>query len=672
MSIFRAILLILLASGALSAQEGEKQQPPNPNSLQPGWWAYFRHENHELAQARARQSAELLEEKLTALPLEDQEEARSLISAFQKALVSLDGGGQAQGPEPIAPVLADSYSVESYLSLAKQVREARADEDALRHQLAQLRERNGLAERRFEARIVKFRADDSVPTAERFITGLKLMLQRAQVEVEKQSIEVLSEVIGRRSAHRDTLEQLLDNAQDRVSIQGENAETLAHVVKERKDTLQTTIRKGLEGENGGLRGSALPEMLYAQETLAFVKLLRAEMHLSLATQDDDTTKYGNWVNELERTSRLAEQWREVSSETLLRFSRQPGDVPETERDHVIALLNVAGELDEQLFLAREMLGLVQAERLKRRAPAYRVFDYLWINLVPALYKVADWMYYPILHVGEDEVPLTIWSLVKVALIFTVAIFLSRLLYSRLGDLARRRGGLSPTNFNVFGRLLHYALLSLAALTSLSVIGLRASTLVVLGGALGIGVGFGLQSFVQNFVSGLTILFERNFRIGDYIKLPSGEIGEVKEINTQSTVIHAFDGMDIVVPNGQLISLSIANWTLRDPFLRLHIPFGVAYGSDPQKVREVVLEAARQFESTLQDSKREPQVWMKELGDSSMNFELVVWVNVFKYPRHNSTRAAYLEAIERSLVQHGIVIPFPQRDLHIKSSDVNFV
>ena len=166
---------------------------------------------------------------------------------------------------------------------------------------------------------------------------------------------------------------------------------------------------------------------------------------------------------------------------------------------------------------------------------------------------------------------------------------------------------------------------------------------------------------------MIILFERSLRVGDYIELDNGLTGTVKAINVRSTLINTNDNIDIVVPNSEFVSTKLTNWTLAEHILRVRIPFGVAYGSDKELVRKAAIEACDDVPYTLTHMRgREPDVWLVEYGDSSLNFLLLVWVNRQGARRPTRTRAAYLWALETKLAEYGIEIPFPQRDLHLRS------
>jgi small-conductance mechanosensitive channel len=193
-----------------------------------------------------------------------------------------------------------------------------------------------------------------------------------------------------------------------------------------------------------------------------------------------------------------------------------------------------------------------------------------------------------------------------------------------------------------------------------------SKLALFASALGVGVGFGLQNLISNFVAGIMLLFEKTLKVGDFIELQSGLSGEVREINIRSTLVTTNDNVDVVVPNSEFVNGRVMNWTMREAYRRIHVPFGVAYGSDLELVRKAALEAATAVEHTLVDASRKPQAWLTKFGDSSLDFELIVWLKPEAVKRPGAVQADYLWAIAAALKKYDLEIPFPQRDLHIRS------
>ena len=250
----------------------------------------------------------------------------------------------------------------------------------------------------------------------------------------------------------------------------------------------------------------------------------------------------------------------------------------------------------------------------------------------------------------------------------VALWLGRIAGDAVQAQLRSSKKLTPSMAGLLGQVLKIAFIVIAIVIALQVVGVNLTALTVLSGTLGIGIGFGLQAVFSNFVSGLIILIEKSVKVGDFIELQSGVTGLVREINIRSTLVTTNDNVDILVPNEEFIKAQVINWTLREARRRLRVPFGVAYGSDKEIVRKAGLEAADEIEWTLKGVPgRTPQVWLTKFGDSALEFELVVWLTDAAVPRPARVIADYNWALHTALQKYELEIPFPQRDLHLKSA-----
>ena len=216
------------------------------------------------------------------------------------------------------------------------------------------------------------------------------------------------------------------------------------------------------------------------------------------------------------------------------------------------------------------------------------------------------------------------------------------------------------------RISRYAIWIVGLIIGLSYLGFNMASFAVIGGAIGVGVGFGLQNIISNFVSGIIILIEKIIKVDDFVDLQSGVMGKVAEINLRYTRVTTSDLIDIIVPNSEFITGRVVNWTLGERSRRIHVPFGVAYGVDKLQVKDAVIAAALSVNGTVNSAGREPDVWLVNFGDSSLDFELVVWVGSDSISTPGKTHAQYLWAIEDELRLRNIEIPYPQRDLHIRS------
>jgi small-conductance mechanosensitive channel len=291
----------------------------------------------------------------------------------------------------------------------------------------------------------------------------------------------------------------------------------------------------------------------------------------------------------------------------------------------------------------------------------------WIDAIRAAVAAADEAWFPI-----GSTPLTAARLIGlVVMVFAVWWFAS-LLERGIRRVALRgeaAGILAPSVY-AWARIIRYTVWILGSIVGLNYIGVDLASFALLGGAIGVGIGFGLQNIFSNFISGIIILLEKTLKIGDFVDLQSGVRGHVREIGLRYTRVTTNDDVDIIVPNSEFINGRVTNWTFGSRLRRVRVPFSVAYGTDKAVVREAALKAAERVEGTVIDNYHRPDAWLVALGESSLDFELVVWVGPDRVARPSNTNAAYLWAIEDALREVGIEIPFPQRDLHVRSGTLS--
>ena len=266
---------------------------------------------------------------------------------------------------------------------------------------------------------------------------------------------------------------------------------------------------------------------------------------------------------------------------------------------------------------------------------------------------------PLFQLGQTWISLA--TIVEFIIVLLVVVLLSRVVRHLL-----RRRVLARTKLDVglqyaIARIVSYIVLVLGLFIGLETLGVNLSSLAVIGGALGVGIGFGLQNIVNNFVSGLIILAERPIQIGDRVDV-GGTMGDITRIGSRSTSIVTNDNITIIIPNSEFILGRVTNWSIGDPKVRFRIPVGVSYGSDPRAVEKLLLEVAAANPHVLKNPP--PSVRFVEFGDSALNFELRAW-SVEMVSRPGALRSELNFAIWDTFKQHGIEIPFPQRDLHIK-------
>ncbi len=214
---------------------------------------------------------------------------------------------------------------------------------------------------------------------------------------------------------------------------------------------------------------------------------------------------------------------------------------------------------------------------------------------------------------------------------------------------------------VIVRFTQYLVWVVGIAIALELLNVDLTALTVVAGALGIGIGFGLQNVVNNLVSGIVLLLEQPVRYRDRVTVENIE-GQVERINFRATTILTNDNISIIVPNSQFVNQTVVNWSHGDPRIRVHVPVGVAYGSDVELVTQILLDVTRGAKGVL--DRPEPEVRFLEFGDSSLNFELLVWSD--EPPNYHRLRSQLNYAIDKAFREHDIEIPFPQRDVHLKT------
>jgi potassium-dependent mechanosensitive channel len=288
-------------------------------------------------------------------------------------------------------------------------------------------------------------------------------------------------------------------------------------------------------------------------------------------------------------------------------------------------------------------------------PNFRSWRYTFFNFLSA----------PIFTLGKSE-----YSAIGLVLLlgFTIVIwFISKAITELFKAYLLQQTGVDPRAQEVIGILSQYVITFFSLIILWQLWGLDVASLTIVASVLGVGIGFGLQNITNDFISGVIITLERPIQLGDFVQV--GELlGNVERIGARSTEIRTLDHVSIIVPNSRFLVNQVINWTHNDPISRIKIPVGVDYGSDVERVKMALLEAARSHPDVL--LRPRPQVWFQEFADSAMKFELLVWTGEPKKQFILKSDLNY--RIEEALRRHQLKVPFPQRDLHLRSPNLDLL
>lgn len=275
----------------------------------------------------------------------------------------------------------------------------------------------------------------------------------------------------------------------------------------------------------------------------------------------------------------------------------------------------------------------------------------------------DLLNYNIFALGDAKI--TPLSIIYILLFATLLVYVSKKLRNLLIAKLLTRTSMDRGAQDAIGTIVRYVILVIGFLIIIQSVGIDLTTLNVLAGAVGVGVGFGLQNIASNFISGLIILLERPIKVGDRIEIDDVN-GKVTAIGARATRVVTNDNIAIIVPNSKFISENVVNWSFGNERVRFRIPVGVSYDSDMNLVKRLLREVGDENVNVLSDPR--PAVRMVEFGDSSVNFELWVWTET-QIQRPGAFKSSINFGIWNKLKEHGIEIPFPQRDLNLRDGRV---
>lgn len=690
----RVPLFFCLFFGSLFSESA-----PSPFDLEPGWYEYLAPKG-EVDRTHIDPFMERLKSAVDSEPDEEKKTLQPYLDKIAKAISSFELAAEKRPFLPEKPfVKKESYTLAEILDLfaTQESLQLTQSEDSAEWKEG---ERHLTALETSLLKVRKEYQDAEAKSPEKLRLALQLIQLRLTHETAKRELSSLKETIEKRKLLLAKLQEELEDVQQKLSATPQDHRKAETEIKNSALTFQK-LEEGLKAKEAAAIGhfaftpkseeekirnrnlstettvdaisaaSASLELLQSELTLELTKLALDGLPKNQEALQKQLSKWNDliekvkkeaaeWRDSLEKSIDRAEEWLSVNSDKAL--------VPVQEETLKLAQTGSANlsKLESSIQKAIFMKSLVEKTIGKKENGVSHFLFNFKERFYTSFIALQDKLSTPLISYGETII--TLGSLLKFFLILIGSFLIARIVDALLFKLAPEERQKKAVLWRV-SRLFQYAIMTAAFFIALSALGFDLSNVVLLISALGVGLGFGLQTLFNNFVSGLIILFESQIKVGDYVELESGVIGEVKEINVRSTYIHTNDGIDIIVPNSEFTQDRVINWTLKEPYRRVQIPFSVAYDSDKELVKRVVTEAVAAVPLTLkQPWIPEPKVYLTDFGASSLNFKVNVWVDAVATRRTSHTHSAYLWAIHDALKKNQIEIPYPQFDLHIKKGD----
>lgn len=694
-----ASFLLMICLALSTAARADDPRPPDPLKLTPQWSKYFDVAGDALV-SRARALARELEQLRGQLPADQLATTEPLLDEIG---FSAQRFVRARGQTPPAAAperpFADRYSLTDLSRLAGAARDGELEAQILQQELDREAQALDKAKESYETLLAAY-LQLGATDPQLFPTGLALIRDGLSNRAGEVDAKLRRQLVETTRARAKRLKEEIAVAAERLSVTDADVQTAQGALAAARRQVETLLAeaKSLRLKAPGYGGSPSEQALARQHAqavlnndakLAGARLEEAQEELMLTLAEvlgapargqqstdrlkAELEKKRAVVTDVERALgdwRLTTDREVVAIYSELAAAEEAGsglaDLHRKSLGQVRANLEELARLAEETAKAKTLAQVADAQIIKSGGG----FAARWQEAADALAEAADkvggWAKVSLFTIGDT--PVTFLGLLQILIAFAAAWWLAKVCQRALMRAGRPRNSVNPASLYALSRLLRYAILVIGGFVGLTMIGIDLTQLAILASALSVGIGFGLQTIFNNFVAGLIILADRSLKVGDQIELQSGTSGEVREINIRSTRVRMADGVDILVPNSDLVQHQVKNWTLSDRYRRLHIPFGVAYGTDKSLLEKAVLEAAERVEFTLLgDPAHQASVLMTGFGDNSLNFELAVWLQPSAVAQAAIARSAYCRAIDDACRAHGIEMPFPQRDLHIRSA-----
>jgi len=666
-------------------------QAPDLAELPSDWWSRLNAGSNEEIDQRFSTFLVALEHRVAGLVGDELITAQNgithLKSGFELLALARQGSINNEFDPPLAK---DTYFLDDVLALRAQARKLEIQAAQFGLQIDQAQSQIKLLQERRDKLRSEYGSQNSEAPA-RLIVGIKRITARVEYELLQERVKHTKQFLKKIGA-----QHLLVNGQQTfarahlVSTDASLAEMDVATVDARTKVTESTQKVAalqlqllnvlsVESVNPSLellrkqqltRASSETELAELQEMLLIAKLnwykLRAD------ELDSGFDLQGAMANSRRITAdslKQAELWATVSQETLIAPSYDTSlntvknfEIAQSVARDTLAVIDQIKSASDNLLIIQDIFTKEIIADPKGIGSTRARFGLIFGNSWDRLIGLAD---FHLFDIGDTAV--TPAGLFKMLMILGLAIGMSWLIRYLLARGVRKKRAAQSPAFYTLGRILHYIIIMAGSFAALGSIGIDFTSFALIAGALSVGIGFGLQAIVSNFVSGLILLFEGTLRVGDFIEMDGELRGVVKEINTRATVINTNDGVDLVVPNSELVTTQLTNWTLRQSYGRLRVTFGVAYGSDKEQVKILALEAVQEVDWAITNMPGlEPQVRLSGFGDSSLDFTVLFWVSRQGVRRPGRTRANFLWALETLFRENGVEIPFPQRDVHVRS------
>ncbi len=669
--------LLLFVQGCLGAFDGLDLLPketlteaPNPVDLKPGWWGYYAAGPDTLITHKAETEKTFAQLKENYLSEDVAANFSALTEKFLSSLQVLIDLKQ-KTPEKrtyIANVLK-SYSFQEWLDLETTLISEQQNLQEMQLELDLKKIAIRTQTRDFDTQFSHYLTDKTAEKTVKLIKGLELMNMRVSIEIAAITSGHLETEVQAQNNKVQEIQQEVATSRDRLDF---NTITLVEI-----DANLSGAQKRLQGILEELSSAyTKPEAIEAHHVTylnferikARLDVMNLEMQklIVLLGKEEKVEELNKqvdaWRDEIKRIETEIGSWKNENLLQLEQILKQLALVqePSSQKEELESYLKSAEsnllefqQIQNQISYSTFLLAQISYMKKEVSLFSWGFFANLWDEIASFFKTHAQWFNQSLFKIGD--IPVTPLGILKFITILIVVSFIAQLARLGVRKLGSKTQFLKSSSVYILSRFVYYFILIVGLIIALTKIGFETTTFALLFGALVVWVGFGLQQLFLNFISGVIVLITHSLRVGDIITLESGQTGIVAEINLRTTILTTAEGLEIVVPNSELVTKKFINRTLFKMSRRINIPFRISLQQDKEFVKKILVEAAKKIPITLSDP--EPELWLLSYGENHVKCEFVVWVNEFLVPLANmSTEALYFGAIHEALRANNVEIP----------------
>ncbi|PIS01727.1 MAG: hypothetical protein COT84_00805 [Chlamydiae bacterium CG10_big_fil_rev_8_21_14_0_10_35_9] len=652
---------------------------PNPADLSSNWWSFFDVKG-DAFDKRAEKALAYFAQMQEKLPSASYQKSTYLMDKVQIAVNTLSNLKKATPPiPPSKPAFQNTYNLASFIALGNTQKDLSEKIDAL-HTKVNL-ESSKIKSEDIYLDTLKAEYMDLDPSDTRYLLGLEIIATRMNISSDQIRLKIQQASLENLKIEEEFLEEEIAHARKVLVVSKEDLTGINSALYAQESHSEAAQQEVLliQSRMSTHRDRVTEQQLlnaFVQQNLEKIRLIDLQIQknivllglnsedISLSTLYQQIDVWRMDIEKIQNEQTIRRKTARVELENTLEELSQTS-VDTEMYQHILTMNETAlvqlQKIEQELYLSEFLLDQLKLLISEHYATFKDKIAQGWHSTIGFFKENASWFEKRLFKIGETSI--TPFALIKFLITIIIIYLVSWLTRKGIIRLGSKHKKLNQAGIYTLSRLFFYIMMTVGVIIAFTTIGIDFTAFAYIAGALSVGIGFGLQSFFNNFIAGIIVLLEKNVRIGDFIGLESGELGTVKEIKVRTTLIKTLDNLEILIPNSELVMKKFTNWTLSEKIRRIRVPFGVAYGTDKEKVSKIIIEAAKKVPLTIEE--KEPQVWLVKFGESSLDFELVVWVNEYTTgTRTRSTTAKYLWTIETALKENNIVIPYPTRDVHL--------